>query len=115
VTGKRIFLKRRLYHPAQSRESSPEIRHSGRDPNPCPCRQPDHPARHSSTVRSVTISTDPAIRSVPLGSLISIVPDNNLESSPFTVSASRSAATFTGRNCEVMLRPSRPSRYNFRQ
>src|ERR1019366_2234270 len=74
VTGKRILRKRRLHHPAQARETTPQIRHSCHNPDPRPCRHPDHPSKHSSAVRKTTRSTLPAIRRVPLGSSIRRIP-----------------------------------------
>jgi hypothetical protein len=64
---------------AQARKASPQIRHSRSDPDPRSRRQPDHPSKHSSTVRSASASTLPVTRSCPFASLISIVPTANGE------------------------------------
>ena len=115
MAGKRILVQHRLHHPAQSRESASQVGHSGGDPNPCSCRQPDHHARHSSTARSAITSTDPAMRTVPFASFTSIVPERRARQSPCAASAPRLSVTFTLRSCVAVRPPSRPSRYSFRQ
>ena len=74
VTREWIFLKSRLHHPAQSRETSSQIGNSRRDPDARSRRQPDHPSKHSNTVRSASASTLSVMRTCPFGSLISIAP-----------------------------------------
>src|SRR5882762_1934839 len=96
----RIFLKCRLHHSAQARKSATKIGYPCGDPDACSCRQPDHPARHSTTARSVTTSTAPAMRSVPLESFISIVPpDDGAEVLPTCLHLlSAMSETVTGRS-----------------
>src|ERR1700751_228235 len=67
LTRKRIFLKRRLHHPAQPCESASPVRPSGDAPNPRPCRQPNHRSKCSSTIRSASPSTLPETQTCPLG------------------------------------------------
>ena len=107
VTREWIFLQRGLHHPAQARESSPQIRHSGGDPDARSCWQPDHQTRHPITVRSVIPSTVPKTRSVPFGSLISMVPGCGMKPLAFTSSPRCSLATLTGRKLVAVA--SRPS------
>src|SRR5580658_10554132 len=110
MTGKRTLVHHRLHHPTQSRETSPQIGHSGGDPNPCSRWQTDHRAKHSSTVRSATTSTDPAIWIVPFDTWISIVPDRRAGLSHLAASAGCPSETFTGSSGVDALPPSRPSR-----
>src|SRR4030095_415167 len=107
MTRKGIFLQRSLHHPAQARESSPQIRHSSGNPDARSCWQPDHQTRLSITVRSAITSTVPKTRSVPFGSLISMVPGCGMQPLPFTPSPRCSLATLTGRKLVVV--PNRPS------
>jgi hypothetical protein len=78
-------------------------------------RQPDHPTRHSITARSATRSTVQKIRSIPLESLISRVPDRGRISSSFAASTDRSCATLTATSRVSALPPSYPSRYSLLQ
>jgi len=74
VTREWIFLKSRLHHPAESRKTTSQVGDSCGDPDARSRWQPDHPSKHSIAVRSSTMSTFPAMRSVPLASWISIDP-----------------------------------------
>src|SRR6266853_1645004 len=84
LSRKRILLKRRLHHSTQAGKSAPQIRHACSDPNPRSRWKPDHPSKHSSTVRSASASTLPVSRSCPFGSCFSIVPEVHRGATPRT-------------------------------
>src|SRR5215475_7789017 len=107
VTREGVFLEYVLHHPAQPGKSSPQIGHSCCNPDARSCRQPDHQTRLSITARSAITSTAPKTRSVPFGSLISMVPGCAMKPLLFTLSPRCSLATLTGRKLVVV--PNRPS------
>src|SRR6266852_5597206 len=117
VTRKRILLKCRLYHATQPCKTTPQIRESGGDPDARSCRQPDHPSKHSSTVRSASASTLPVMRTCPFGSLISIAPKLHRDETQRTCPDlfDGISETATGRRLLDRPLPSLPSRYFLRQ
>ncbi len=52
VSGKRTLFQNRLCNRTQSRESPPKIGHTGRDPDLCGHRRPDHRIRPSTAART---------------------------------------------------------------
>ena len=80
-------------------------------------RQPDHPSKHSITVRSTTASTFPATRRVPLASLISIDPTADGEDAPLARPdlLPEMSDKITGRSLLDGPLPNRLSRYFLRQ
>ena len=111
----------RLHHLAQPRKTTPQIRHSCSDPDPRCRRHPDHPSKHSSTVRSASASTLPVTRTCPFGGLISIVPEVHRVAAQRTcpdlfegISETGNSYSYNSRSLDRAL-PGRPSRYFLRR